>query len=243
MRSKKKTAKKKLLSSGEAHPWRPCPLGQHWVTGHTKNRISSLGKPFVQTVAGFCRDNPSHQDHLYADEIHEIAKRQFSDLSGSPAIDDFKYKSEGNRYDSFIRGWTRYWNEVLKPEELLDPNIVKALIATESSFDPMQWNHRRGKNSARGLMQVINESVQLLKNPKELSDHFVSLDENDMTDPNLNICAGIRWLFRKKQLAEAKSKQPLSWREAIAAYKGVKPDEKRLMPRFDDYLQQLRRQK
>ena len=89
-------------------------------------------------------------------------------------------------------------------------------------------------------MQVLNGSVQLLKNPKELADHFVDLDDADMAEPNSSICAGIRWLFRKKQLLEKKAGQPVSWRDAVADYKGVKPDDKKLMPRFDGYYQKLK---
>lgn len=114
--------------------------------------------------------------------------------------------------------------------------MVKALIASESGFDRLAWNHLRGKDSATGLMQVLNSTVPLLKDPKELRDHFVDINPKDLEDPNLNIGAGIRWLFRKKQIEEAKAKDSVSWRDAVAAYKGVKPNEDRLMPRFDDFL-------
>ena len=69
------------------------------------------------------------------------------------------------------------------------------------------------------------------------------LDENDMREPILNICAGIRWLSRKKELLAAKSKKPASWRDAAAKYKSVSPDEKVLMPKFDAYLRLLKRGK
>lgn len=91
-------------------------------------------------------------------------------------------------------------------------------------------------------MQVLNESVQFLKSPKELQDHFVNLDEDDMTDPNLSICAGIRWLFRKKQILEAKAGKLISWREAIIRYKGGKEGDK-LITRFDEYLSHLKGKK
>lgn len=59
---------------------------------------------------------------------------------------------------------------------------------------------------------------------------------------NFSICAGIRWLFRKKQLAEAKAKRPVSWREAVIEYKHAKPNDKH-MARFDDYYSQLKGKK
>ena len=232
--------KPKTQVEQKVHPWRPCALGKHWVSAHTRNRISSKGNPYTQSVGGYCRTNPSHQDHLYKDDIYEVSENHFSKLSGPPAANELTFKGIGNKYDHLIRGWTRYWNDVLQPSDLLDPDLIKALIASESSFNPNAYNGLKGDNAARGLMQVLNKSVQLLKNSKELRDHFVNLDEDDMKDPNLTICAGIRWLFRKKQILESRRKQKVSWRDAVADYKGVKPDEKKLMPRFDSYYNALK---
>lgn len=94
-------------------------------------------------------------------------------------------------------------------------------------------------------MQVTDESVQLLKSPKELRDQFVNLTDEDMKDPNLAICAGIRWLFRKKQLAEARLKRKISWREAVQDFKGYSPTDKNPtgMNNFDRYLRELKGQK
>jgi soluble lytic murein transglycosylase-like protein len=194
----------------------------------------------VATQSGHCRINRSKKDHLYKDDIAEMAKRHFGGLSGPPAAKDLGFRNRGNKYDELIRGWTQYWNDVLQPNDPLDPDLVKALIASESSFNPKEWNHRKGDNAAYGLMQVLNKSVQLLKNPKELKDHFVDLDNDDMTDPNLSICAGTRWLFRKKQILESRTEGPVSWRDVVADYKSVKPDERKLMPRFDDYYRKLK---
>tara|TARA_Y100001935_G_scaffold254012_1_gene261768 strand:+ start:38 stop:280 length:243 start_codon:yes stop_codon:yes gene_type:complete len=47
----------------------------------------------------------------------------------------------------------------------------------------------------------------------------VNVDQKDMTDPNLNIAAGIRWLFRKQETASAKLKKPADWIWAAADYK------------------------
>lgn len=40
-----------------------------------------------------------------------------------------------------------------------------------------------------------------------------------MTDPNLNIAAGVRWLFRKQETASAKLKKPADWIWTAADYK------------------------
>jgi hypothetical protein len=195
----------------------------------------------VATKRGHCRKNRSKKDHLYKDDIIEMAQRHFDKLSGPPAANDLGFRNRGNNYDRLIRGWTQYWNDILRPQEPLDPDLVKALIASESSFNPSEWNRRKGNEAAYGLMQVLNKSVQLLKNSKELRDHFVDLDNDDMTDPNLSICAGIRWLFRKKQILESKATKAVPWRDVVAEYKGVKPNESKLMPRFDSYYRSLKK--
>lgn len=213
-------------TSSKPHAWRPCPLGKHWVSAHTRRRTSLRGLAYTQSVRGHCRANASHQDHLYRDDIREIAERHFKQFDKTPLRPLKDFKGKDTKYDSLIQGWTKYWNDVLKPSDPLDPDLIKALIASESSFDPKTWNRLRGRNSAYGLMQVLSDSVQLLKNSKELRNHFVNLNDDDMKDPNLSICAGIRWLFRKKELAEAKLKRKITWREAIREFKGYKVTDK-----------------
>ncbi|MBI4041780.1 MAG: transglycosylase SLT domain-containing protein [Deltaproteobacteria bacterium] len=232
-----KPAPKKQPKEKKIHPWRPCPLGQHWVSAHTRHRISSRGLHYIQSVDGHCRNNGTRKDHLYRDDIHEIASKYFAKLHGPPVSHGLGFTGIGNKYDHLIRGWTRYWNDVLRPSDLLDPDIVKALIASESSFNPNAWNRLKGKKSAYGLMQVLNQTVPLLSDPKELKDHFVNLTSEDMKDPNISICSGVRWLFRKKQLAEAKAKKSITWREAIIAYKVA---DKKLMKNFDKYYRDLK---
>jgi hypothetical protein len=224
------------------HPWRPCPLGEHWVITHPYRVPPSKTHPQgnLATQRGHCRTNRSKKDHLYKDDIVEMAQRHFEKLSGPPAANDLGFRNQGNKYDGLMRGWTQYWNDVLQPNSPLDADLVKALIASESGFNPKEWNRRKGENAAYGLMQVLNKSVQLLKNPKELKDHFVDLDDGDMTDPNFSICAGIRWLFRKKEILEKRAGCAISWRDVVAEYKATEPDDPKLMPRFDDYYRKLK---
>ena len=60
-----------------------------------------------------------------------------ANLSGSPALATglLAEFDDANKYDVLIRGWVRYWNEIFQPKNPLDPNLVKALMATESSFN------------------------------------------------------------------------------------------------------------
>lgn len=120
-----------------------------------------------------------------------------------------------------IRGWTKYWNEVFQPNDPLDPNLVKVIIATESSFRARSENRgNRQIGKARGLMQITDATWRILKDERgELRDHFVVLDQEDLYKANQNICAGIRRLFRKKETAAARLGRKATWIEAVAEYK------------------------
>jgi hypothetical protein len=210
--------KRQPLPDIEVHPWRLCPYGEHSRDTHPLHVKPSKKNPDGITTRHYtCVKNPDYKDALYPHEIEQIAETHFASLTGPPKAYSFK-RPNGNSYDSLIRGWTRYWNEVLKPTEALDPDLVKALIFTESSFRAKL--HYR---TARGLMQILSTSVKALKNYKgELYDHFVILTRNDLFDPNLNICGGIRWFFHKKKLREIRLKRPVSWLEAVAKIKAAK---------------------
>lgn len=213
------------ISVKRIHPWRLCAPGRHWVREHSlhvpPSKISPGGTTTIRHA--HCADNPSKKDQLYPDEIHEIGQQNFSKVEVKPCPMGLKFEEKGNLYDDFITGWTQYWNDVLKPDIPLDPNIVKALIATESSFNPKILANMKDKNSARGLMQVTNVSRIILGNEKgELKDHYVTLTREDLNDPSNNICAGIRWLFRKRAIASVLLARTATWEEAIYEFKGCR---------------------
>jgi hypothetical protein len=105
----------------------------------------------------------------------------------------------------------------------LDPNLVKALIATESGFQPTTLAKKSDPKSARGLMQLTDQARKILADPDgELKDHFVTTTREELNDPNMNICAGIRWLFQKQKLASAKLGEDADWTQTIFIYKGLK---------------------
>lgn len=149
-----------------------------------------------------------------------------------------------------IQGWVLYWNEVLKAKDLLDSNLVKSLIASESSFDPDAINYKNSSKigPARGLMQLTDDTVQILHGNKvELRDSFIYLSSTTVMDPSANICAGTRWLFQKKACAKERYAKVdpnhiVSWDDAVAEYKGVlsglldknnhHPDPENKMPTF-----------
>ena len=108
-----------------------------------------------------------------------------------------------HEFDHYIRGWVHYWNEIFHPSDPLDPNLVKALIASESSFK-QKTNISSGKNvlgRARGLMQIIDKTLNILGDHKgEMRNYFISLSHEEIMHL-ANICAGVRWLFMKKATA------------------------------------------
>jgi hypothetical protein len=216
-----KAIQKRIQTAAPVHPWRICPAGQFYRRSHIQKPYHrASGVPVRGSVhPKECIINRTGKDQLYAAEMHKIAELYFETVSERPSTGISKEFPDETRYDKLIAGWCKYWNDVLKPSEPVDPNLVKALIATESAFNPKAWNKKKGRKSAHGLMQVTHESVDFLSNRNsELNDHFVNLKNEDMLDPNLSICAGIRWLFRKREIARSKN-GGAGWLDTILLYK------------------------
>lgn len=207
-----------------AHPWRICPIGKHFVREHTVHIPPSNKHPEGKTSIWHehCADNPSHNNELSFHEIEYITQTKFSSLEGHPTPGLLtKIFPSADKYDIEIRGWVRYWNDVFMPNDLLDANLIKALIGTESSFreDPPEVH------SAHGLMQIQNDTFRFLQDTKgELADYLIRIPRDKLLNPSVNICMGVRWLFQKKKLASARLKRPASWIEAIIEYKGYWDD-------------------
>jgi len=244
----KKVSKKKATNQNSLHSWRLCPSGEHWRRTHPLRIPPSKKNPAggVAIRHGHCVLNPTGKDQLYPDEIQEMADKNFSKVKKKPCPIDLGFKNRGDQYDDLIAGWTKYWNDVLKPETPLTPDIIKALIASESGFDPKILANTQDKNSARGLMQITNDTRKILGNEKgELKDHYLTLTREDVDDPSNNICAGIRWLFRKQEIASSRLKRTATWEEAVAEFKGARTATKArasvLMKRFNEKLEDLRK--
>lgn len=121
-----------------------------------------------------------------------------------------------------------YWNDIFKPEEPLDPKLIKALMASESSFrqDPPPGHVRKKdakklKNPAKGLLQITRQTLKILNDPDgELKNHLFNIDSKELLTPSVNICMSVRWIFHKKVMATRRLKKEATWMEAIAEYKG-----------------------
>jgi hypothetical protein len=194
----------------KAHPWRRCSMGKHLVREHIVHIPPSKEHPggMVTTVHEHCANNFSHKDELSYDEIQYITKTYFSGLPGLPtagALTKVYPKADG--YDLEIRGWVKYWNDVFQLDSPLDPDLIKALIAIESSFEA----EPKG-TSALGLMQIMHSAHKYLQDTKgELRNYLICVTPKELLDASANICAGVRWLFRKKETAEGKLKREASW--------------------------------
>lgn len=207
------------LAEEKVHPWRRCPKGKHFVKEHVVHVPPNKKHPQggKAKVHEHCADNPSHKDELSFSEIKYIDEKYFKTVSDLPASNVLKEFSHADSYDHHIGGWVKYWNDIFKLEDPLNPNVVKALIATEFSFrlDPPRVD------SARGLMQIVSLTRHILGDIKgELKDFLVRLSEDQLLDPSANICAGVRWLFRKKVTASSFLERTATWEETIIEYKG-----------------------
>lgn len=70
---------------------------------------------------------------------------------------------------------------------------------------------------------MTNKTRKILGDEKgELKDHYLTLTRDDLNDPNLNICAGVRWLFQKAKIASSLKGREATWEEAVAEFKGVR---------------------
>ena len=97
-------------------------------------------------------------------------------------------------------------------------------------------------------MQIRDSTIKILGDEcGEPRDHLLNMDQKDAGDPNINIAAGIRWLFRKQETASSRLKRDASWEEAVEEYKGILGDrlagkkyKKDLMEKFRGFYRRLK---
>ncbi len=130
-----------------------------------------------------------------------------------------EYRDSDN-YDDLIAVWSDYFKKKFKSENPIDPDVVKALIASESSFkaDP-----KRNRIIARGLTQITKSTHKILQDPQGESREFIfkNILQRDLADPNISIPMAIRWLYRKQQTAASKLKRVPTHEDIILEYKGL----------------------
>lgn len=129
-----------------------------------------------------------------------------------------EYK-DADEYDDIIAVWTDYFSKKFSAESPLDPDIVKALIASESGFraDP------RENKKAIGIMQIIPNTLKIVQDSTGEAKEFIfnKIRQKDLKNPNIAIPIGIRWIFRKRATAMNQLKRMPSHEELILEYKGL----------------------
>ncbi len=134
-RSLKKIEKKerKRVSS------KVCPIGKHWIQKHPMKVSPSEKSPLGITIRReHCARNPASSRISFSpQDIKKIGNSDTFKSKKKPCALKSKI-DESNEFDDLIAGWTQYWNEMFKPDEPLDPNLIKALIKSESTFKPLR---------------------------------------------------------------------------------------------------------
>ncbi|MCM2278987.1 MAG: hypothetical protein NDJ89_13000 [Oligoflexia bacterium] len=161
-----------------------------------------------------------HGPALNAGDIRSITATRDRKGLIYPANDQLGFRN-GNKYDELIAIWVDYFNEkfpVAPPNAPLDPDVIKALIASESGFETSPKNPQ-----AIGIAQITPETLRILLNPEgETKDFtFKGIRQKDLEDPEIAIPMGIRWILRKKRLAEGKLGRGATPEEIVLEYKGL----------------------
>jgi hypothetical protein len=140
---------------------------------------------------------------------------------------DFKVSGNlGNKYDFIIAGWVKYWSDIFSDQTNITVDFVKILMKTESTFGSNAMAKIKNSTSqAIGLMQITDYTLKLIQEDQtELQNHVFKIRRDDLYDPNVNICIGIRWLFRKREIAKYYLKKEPSQLELAEEYKGIRND-------------------
>ena len=141
--------------------------------------------------------------------MENMASEFFPTLEGPPTADDLGFKKLGNKFDSLIRGWTKYWNEVFQPKDPLDPDLVKTLIATESSFNVNTDTKKKGAGRARGLIQITDGTRNILKDKSgELDDYLLTLTDKDASEHEKKQLPNIRGRLERFYEPLKKARKP-----------------------------------
>lgn len=178
------------------------------------------------------RKNPSgittrHQHHrrVYASTSAEDLKQIFANYPkkkipypSAGLLTEFK---NSDAFDDLIAAWCDYFNQKFpptSPEAPLDPNIIKALIASESEFKLKAKN-----KNAHGIAQITTSTLKILQDPDGEAKDFLFKDirQKDLYDPEIAIPLATRWLFRKKATATNRLGHAPSAEELILEYKGL----------------------
>lgn len=155
--------------------------------------------------------------YLDSSEIESIFKNYDKKLITYPTKKALN-QPNSDEFDDTIAVWCDYFNKKFNTNPPLEPNLIKALIASESDFVKNPKNPK-----ATGITQITNETLNALQDPDgEVNDFIIkNIRKKDLKNPDIAIPMAIRWLSRKKRLAEGKLGRTASAEEIILEYKGL----------------------
>lgn len=165
-------------------------------------------------------EHPRRLDGTYLDikEIGTIVKNYDLNNLIYPTPRKLVDYPNADKYDDLLGIWTDYFNKKFPSDSLLDPDVVKALIGSESGFKLDPTNPL-----AIGIAQITKQTFKALQDPKgEVKEFiFTKFTLKDLKNPEIAIPMAIRWLFRKKRLAAGKLSKEPNAEEIILEYKGL----------------------
>ncbi len=179
-----------------------CPPGYHIVKGHYRKCKSGV-KTWVDTHK---RKNRSRSKKItyYSENLLYLYWNSEKSYKKLKRIKPFPAYHE---LDAIIQFWLKYWESKLKKFPKLDPLLIKAIIAKESSFNP-KADPKVAHSTAYGLMQIVDKSRAALSKriDSSVSMEYIDVSREDLEDPVVNIAVGTRWLVVKYFLLRKKDK-------------------------------------
>lgn len=204
-----------------------CEPGYHLVKGHYR-KCKNGGKTWVDIHKR--RNRSSSKKMTYYPEnllyLYWNSEKNFKKLKKIKPFPGY------HELDPIIQFWLEYWTKIFKRFPKIDPLLIKALIAQESSFN-LKADPKVSHSSAYGLMQIVDETRNILAGniQSSVTMEFIDVSREDLEDPVINIAVGIRWMIVKFFNIEKKKGNKLH--NTIKAYYGK--DEKN----NEEYLRKI----
>lgn len=182
-----------------------CKPGYHHVKSHS--RVSKSGQRHL--VEEHCRKNSkgkatflyaSNLDYIFEEYQNKYTYKKLKRIKGFP--------QDKGQYDQRIQFWLKYWKDQGLIKEDIDPLLVKAIIACESSFSERVIT-KMPNSSATGLMQILVSTMKILakKTSNEIRKYNIDISQDEAREANANIAAGTRWLIYKVTTSPWKRKK------------------------------------
>lgn len=155
--------------------------------------------------------------YLDEKEIYKIVNGYSLKKIKYPSKNKLKYENE-YAYDQLIAIWADYFTKLFNLDQLIDLNMIKALIASESGFKPSADN-----GIAYGIAQITKQTLKIIQDPNgEVKDFiFTDIRQKDLKNPDIAIPMAVRWLAHKQRMAERRLKRNVTSEEIILEYKGL----------------------